>query len=547
MNAIQQLLTDHIDVWTAADTGKKSGRGRVASNAGSVYGIKKLRQLILELAVRGKLVPQDANDEPASELLKRIQAEKAKLVLDGKIKKSKPLPTISEKEKLFKLPHGWEWIKFGDVYSFEYGNNLPSEQRTNSGEYPVYGSNGVVGTHDICFVNSPCIVVGRKGSAGALNLCLSQGCCVTDVAYYCLPPKHLDLIFSFKLFHTLGLDFLGKGIKPGLNRNEAYDLPIAVPPLDEQHRIVAKVDELMALCDQMETQHTDVTDAHEKLVSHLLGTLNQSQNAEDFSSNWQRIAAHFATLFTTEVSIDALKQTLLQLAVMGKLVKFICNEDVTNVRSVNYGVSKFATISATLPIWPKHWGLKSLTEVSEAVIDCPHSTPKWTAEGMVCVRTSQFRPGQLDLSDVQYVSEETYQERILRLEPKENDILYSREGGILGVACRVPQGVKLCLGQRMMLIRTGADISPIFLEMLLNSPLITSIAREMTTGGAAPRVNVSTVKAYPTPLPPLEEQHLIIAKVDKLMALCERMKTCINDSSQLQRKVADVMVKQAMA
>jgi len=94
MSAIHKLLTDHIDIWTAADTEKKSGRGRSSGNAASVYGIKKLRELILELAVRGKLVPQDANDEPASELLKRIQAEKAKLIAEGKIKSKSPLTLI---------------------------------------------------------------------------------------------------------------------------------------------------------------------------------------------------------------------------------------------------------------------------------------------------------------------------------------------------------------------------------------------------------------------------------------------------------------------
>ena len=94
---IQQLLTDHIDIWTAADTEKKSGRGRSSGNAASVYGIKKLRELILELAVRGKLVPQDPNDEPASELLKRIQAEKAKLIAEGKIKSKSPLTPLLQR------------------------------------------------------------------------------------------------------------------------------------------------------------------------------------------------------------------------------------------------------------------------------------------------------------------------------------------------------------------------------------------------------------------------------------------------------------------
>jgi len=95
MSTIQTLLTDHIDIWTAADTAKKSGRGRSSNNAASVYGIKKLRELILELAVRGKLVRQDANDEPAGELLKRIQTEKAKLIAEGKIKRKSPLTRMA--------------------------------------------------------------------------------------------------------------------------------------------------------------------------------------------------------------------------------------------------------------------------------------------------------------------------------------------------------------------------------------------------------------------------------------------------------------------
>ena len=95
MNPVQQLLTDNIGLWTGADTARNSGRGRTSSSAGTVYGIRKLRELILELAVRGKLVPQDSSDEPASALLARIQAEKARLVVEGKIKKDKPLAAIS--------------------------------------------------------------------------------------------------------------------------------------------------------------------------------------------------------------------------------------------------------------------------------------------------------------------------------------------------------------------------------------------------------------------------------------------------------------------
>jgi type I restriction enzyme S subunit len=140
----------------------------------------------------------------------------------------------------------------------------------------------------------------------------------------------------------------------------------------------------------------------------------------------------------------------------------------------------------------------------------------------------------------------TYNDRSSRLIPSENDILYSREGGILGIACRVPANVQLCLGQRMMIIRANDNMNPEFLEIVLNSPLINDIAREKTTGGAAPRVNVSTVKAYPIPVPSLDEQGIIVSKVNELMALCEGLKARLSDAQTTQLHLADAVVENAL-
>jgi type I restriction enzyme, S subunit len=250
METAEKLITENLDVWTSA-VRSKSSAGRGSSKKRELYGITKLRELILELAVRGMLVPQDPEDEPASESLKSIAKEKAQLIKAGKLKKQMPQLSIEKADEPFTLPTGWEFVRFGDVFSLEYGNNLPAPKRSETGEFPVYGSNGVVGTHKESCIDEPCIVVGRKGSAGALNLCLEKGCWVTDVAYSVVPPSALHLDFVFLHFHTLGLDTLGKGIKPGLSRKEAYKLIACIPPLAEQHRIVAKVDQLMALCDQL--------------------------------------------------------------------------------------------------------------------------------------------------------------------------------------------------------------------------------------------------------------------------------------------------------
>ncbi|HDS2971626.1 TPA: restriction endonuclease subunit S, partial [Morganella morganii subsp. morganii] len=123
---VEKLITDHIDIWSSA-LQTRSAAGRGSNGKIDLYGIKKLRELILELAVRGKLVPQDPNDEPASELLKRIAAEKAELVKQGKIKKQKLLPEISEDEKPFELPAGWEWVRLGTIGEIVGGGTPKSD------------------------------------------------------------------------------------------------------------------------------------------------------------------------------------------------------------------------------------------------------------------------------------------------------------------------------------------------------------------------------------------------------------------------------------
>ncbi|EMS7981106.1 restriction endonuclease subunit S, partial [Salmonella enterica subsp. enterica serovar Soerenga] len=138
--AVEKLIVDHIDTWTTARQ-TRSTTGRGSSGKIDLYGIKKLRELILELAVRGKLVPQDPNDEPASVLLKRIAAEKAELVKQGKIKKQKPLPEISEEEKPFELPVGWEWVRLGEISDAVTGNAFKTSEYSDEGTFVLRVTN----------------------------------------------------------------------------------------------------------------------------------------------------------------------------------------------------------------------------------------------------------------------------------------------------------------------------------------------------------------------------------------------------------------------
>ena len=532
--------------------------------AGAPNGIKKLRELILELAVRGKLAPQDPNDEPASELLSHIAEEKARLIAEGKgkIKKQKPLAEIDPDEKPFELPTGWEWTRLGEITNFGIttkGESIPDdawvldlediEKDTSRLLQRACFSERNSLSDKNSFIEGDVLYGKLRPYLNKVLVADSNGFCTTEILpFRCYGPfdaHYFKLVLKSPSF-LLYVNAKSYGMKmPRLGTEDGRKALFPLPPLTEQHRIVAKVDELMGLCSRLEAQQADAECAHALLVQAMLESLTRASDATDFAVSWQRLVQHFHTLFTTESSIDTLKQALLHLAVIGRLISPARKYEALDLQSVSKARRyDHPDLNYQLPV---HWQVKKLEQISHAIVDCPHSTPKWTAQGIICVRTSQFKAGLLDLSAPRYVSEETYLERTQRLEPLPNDILYSREGGILGVACRIPEGVRLCLGQRMMLIRPQDDVLPEYIEMLLNSPLITTIARKMTTGGAAPRINVSVVKAYPVPLPPLEEQNLIVAKVDQLMTLCDQLKAHLTQARQLSEQQAVFLVEQAVA
>lgn len=232
-----------------------------------------LRQQILQDAISGKLTAdwraQNPNTEPANRLLDQIKAEKEKLIGEKKIKKEKALPPISKDEMPFELPEGWEWCRLGEIIVMNYGSGLTKHQRITEGKYPVFGSNGIVGYHDEFLTEHKAIIIGRKGSAGAINISEDPSW-TTDVAYFVEETQNLDFKYLKYLLQSLGLDSLGKGIKPGLNRNEAYGLPLPLPPRAEQGAIVGKVDRLLGYVAQLEEKNANNANYAELLMQAFL-------------------------------------------------------------------------------------------------------------------------------------------------------------------------------------------------------------------------------------------------------------------------------------
>ena len=581
MANIAQLLTEHIDIWTAADTEKKSGRGRASGNAGSVYGVKKLRELILELAVHGKLVPQDANDEHASEMLKRNQTEKSKLIAEGKLKKEKPLEPIVEDEQFFELPSGWAWIRIGSLGNWGAGATpLRSVSSYYGGLMPWFKSGELIADYidraeetvtDLALkecslrLNQPGDVLlamygATIGKASILKIAgtTNQAVCA------CTPNGSIFNRYLLLMLKAMKSNFVGQGAggaQPNISREKIIATLTALPPIAEQHRIVAKVDELMALCDKLEQQHSNAQEAHETLVSQLLATLTLSQNAAEFNANWQRMYAHFDVLFTTEASIDGLKQTLLQLAVMGKLVPQDPNDEPASELLKRIQAEKAKLIAEGK--LKKEKPLASITG-NEKPFDLPVGW-MWArvpelgefSRGKSKHRPrndpSLFNPPIYPLVQTGEVARAGYLIQEYHSKYSETGLLQSRmwkkgtlcitiaaniaDSAILGFDACFPDSV---VGFSPSKLITSAKYFLYFMKTARKDLL------KFAPATAQKNINLEILESVLIPIPPQVEQHRIVAKVDALMALCDQLKTRIQQANQQQQAIANALVAQAV-
>ena len=310
-------------------------------------GVARLRELILTLAVQGKLVPQDPADEPASVLLRKIRAEKDRLLAEGKIKKDKPLAAVADEEKPFELPMGWEWVRLNNLtpWGLIDGDWIESKDQDPNGLIRLVQladiGDGFFKDKSDKYINqetfeglscsqivSGDVLIARLpnpiGRSCVFPGLLNKSITVVDVAICRLS----GLISNDYLVNAINSGFVreriesfGKGAtRFRVSTGNLKSLLLPLPPLAEQSRIVARVEALMRLCDALEAKGQLEATQHAQLLSTLLGTLTASATPDELADNWQRVAQHFDLLLDRPEAIDALEQTLLQLAVRGLLV-----------------------------------------------------------------------------------------------------------------------------------------------------------------------------------------------------------------------------------
>ncbi|WP_042860556.1 restriction endonuclease subunit S [Dickeya sp. NCPPB 3274] len=578
---VEKLVTDHIAIWSSAlQTRSTAGRG--SNGKIDLYGIKKLRELILELAVRGKLVPQDPNDEPASELLKQIAKERDELVKSKVIRKPKKLEKIAITKIPFDLPDGWEWCYLNDIGDWGAGAT-PSRSNAKyyNGDIPWFKS-GELSSDFISdseekiteFALQECslrdnkvgdVLIAMYGATIGKTSILNVRGTTNQAVCACTPYSGISNIYLLTLLKAYKRIFIGMGAggaQPNISREKLIATVFALPPKAEQNRIICKVDELMSLCDQLEQQSLTSLDTHQQLVETLLATLTDSQNAEQLAESWARISQHFDTLFTTEASIDALKQTILQLAVMGKLVPQDPNDEpaselLKRIEQEKAQLVKQGKIKKQKPLPPVSDEEKPF-ELPEGwkwcrfedIVDIQSGITKGrnlVGRELISVpylRVANVQRGYLDLSEIKTI--EIPVDEKDKYHVKSNDLLIT-EGGDWDTVGRTAiwTDPSFYVANQNHVFKARPIVNELnvkWIETFMNS----SVSRNYFAGASKQTTNLASInktqlRGCLIALPPISETNRILELYISLLSVCDTLKYRLQSAQQTQLHLADAL------
>jgi type I restriction enzyme, S subunit len=557
-------------------------------------GIKKLRKLILTLAMRGKLVSQDPNDEPASELLKSIEAEKQQLI-EGKKLKVGQLTSDSKKiNQNIEIPSSWIWVKGVDLFfitklaGFEYTKHIDLQ---DAGEVPVIRAQNVkpfeLNTDNLKYIDlKTSKLLERCALTKEALLVTFIGAGIGDIALFdfqerwhlapnvakmepfigCEDKINLKYITYF-LNSRIGRDEIFKHLKstaqPSISMGTIRDIDYPLAPLAEQRRIVTEIDRLMARCDELEKLRADRSQKLLTVHTAALDALLKAKESSDFSSAWHFITQNFSELYSVKENVAELRKTILQLAVMGKLVPQDPNDEpasellkaieLERQRMVNEGKIKDQKPLSDIRLnempflLPVGWEWIRLGKI---LPNYQNGLSKRNSnEGIerIVIRLADIKFGEIFLGD----------HRSIKLTDKESekyelttdDILITRVNGstdLIGNFTLIEKSNCLIYCDHFIRLRILQDfLASIYLCKVAKSSFLREqiISKFVTTAGQK-TVNQSHISSLIFPLPPIAEQHRIVAEIDRLMALCDRLEESIEAAKSKQTDLLNALMSQ---
>jgi type I restriction enzyme, S subunit len=537
--------------------------------------VEQLNQSILDLAIRGKLTCQEPGDEPTKELLKRIKEEKGRLGI------YQPSIPVKEEEKSLDLPKGWEWVRWDDVslQIADVDHKMPDEIEEG---IPYVSPRDFKGKEEIAFSTAKKIsrkayddlaskirpergdiIFPRYGTIGVnrfvsvdFEFLASYSCAIVKHMKGLMNPRYVYFYSISPFLKQETQKYINKTTQANVGIKSIQKFVFPLPPLAEQQRIVARVEELFAqtrlLAEQLSHSRTELDHLNESALAHLLA----SETPEEFNERWGFIAEHFDLLTNAPEHIAPLRQSILELAVRGKLTRreqgdepakeLLKRSNEKKSKLVEEG--KFKREKTLLPIkqsekpfeLPAGWEWVKLGEIGNAInfpiVDGPFGSSVDTKtdyidSGVPVIRMVNIKPYRFLPDNLKYVSQEKY-ETLRRHNVLSGDVLFSKVGAGIGEACLVPPdfGYGMLSTTGISRFRVGEIVLPEYLNHFLNSHK--DEFAKMAARTAQPFLNMGMIRNVLFPLPPLAEQERIVKRVEQLLGWCDALEAQLKSAEE---------------
>ncbi len=540
--------------------------------------LETLDKVILDLAIKGKLVEQNQDDEPASELIKRIKAEKQRLIDEKVIKKEKPLPPIEDEEIPFDIPNNWEWVRLGEIGLLQTGNTPSTSKAEYFGRDIPFITPADISKGKIFYENRGLSFLGKEkgrvakqnailqvcigGSIGKVyytdrEVCFNQQ--INGIDLYICNFKYIYLILSSTYFYEELIKNSNGTATPIINKSSWGNLPIPLPPIEEQKRIVSKVEKLQSIIKDLKEIYIKNQNNRENLKKSLLSEIESQSSDKDLLKNLEIIFANFDKIIKTKEDIKDIRNLILSLAIKGKLVEQNQDDEkaselIKRIKAEKQRLIDEKVIKKEKPLppiedeeipfdIPNNWEWVRLGEIS-------YLNPRNTAEDNLI---TSFVPMKLifDGYENNHLTEDKLWKDI------KSGFTHFKDDDI-GIAKITP-----CFENRKSVIfknlknglgagTTELYIIRVFSKDILNSYLLNIFKSERFiiegiktyTGTAGQqRVKKEFVENFLIPLPPIEEQKRIVSKVESLMKICDLLEEKITLNEKISDKLLESLTK----
>lgn len=483
-----------------------------------------LKNSILQLAVQGKLVGQRAEEGTARELLEQIAAKKAQLIKEGKIKKEKPLPEITEEEIPFEIPETWEWVRLGDISSYAQTKKKISpndikddmwsldledvEKNTGAILNKVCVSERKISGDKVIFEKGNILYSKLRPYLLKILVAPDDGICTPELVPFDTYGEIYNryIMWVLKAPHVnFAVNAVSYGVKmPRVGTETMVNLLVPLPPLEEQHRIVTKIEEILPYIYHYDKVYTKLEIFNKKfpedmkksiLQMAMQGTLVEQRPEEGTADElYEKIVAEKAQLIK-DGKIKADKR------IVDRMIK---EEDIP-----------FEI--------PENWKWVYLGTILNKLTDGTHKTPKYAMSGVKFVSVKDMSSGILCLDNAKFITQEEHEELYARCNPERGDILLSKIG-TTGVPAIVDTDEKFSLFVSVALLKINSKfLYNKYLYYMIYSPLVQKQANVNTRGVGNKNWVLDAIADTVVPLPPIEEQKRIVAKIEEILPYCNRL------------------------